>query len=151
VLAKAPFGQLQKGVRSYFDAAGEKEQLRFIAAFEKLNTRQVSRMLTIALEFPSRRARLFALKTIGRHKNPRAFGVLSDLLQEQNKRQPDMGEVNIACNALARHQGEKGRTLLRQISRDTKSLFGFGWRSSIRKAARKSLAEGSSKRGGSDE
>ncbi|MBN1442651.1 MAG: hypothetical protein JXA90_08080, partial [Planctomycetes bacterium] len=140
-LASLPLHCVKDGLMSGFKEGGEDEQLGFVSVFERLKSAVATRMLSVALEFPSVKARQAALEMMGRHDNPYAFKTLLSILKERNKGASNAYEASIICNALALHQGEEGRASLRKIVSDVKSLLGIGWRKDIRQAARMALNE----------
>ncbi len=138
VLKSLPFKQLMEGMKNWLETAREREQLRFVAALERLNTPEAARLLTIALRFRSGNVRRVALGAIGSCKNSAALEVLVDLMKTHNDNKPDLGEVRQICALLARCQGAEGRTFLSYACRQRNGLF-HRWRREIRTVARQAL------------
>ncbi len=139
VMAALPLQPLTLALRDHFQQASEDAQHALISRLSEVDTRHVTRLLTIGLTSRSQEVRHQALEAIGTRFDHGSLIILQALLDKQNLEEPGLEEVTHVCHLMAYYQGAAGRTALEEITRERKGLL-HKWSRAIRKEARDALA-----------
>jgi hypothetical protein len=138
-MATLPLQPLTLALRDHFQRASEEEQGALVTRLSEIDTRHVTRLLTIGLTSRSEPIRRRTREAIGTRFDHGSLIILQALLEKQNHEEPDLDEVTHVCHLMAYYQGAAGRTALEEITRERKGLL-HKWSRAIRKEAREALS-----------